>query len=437
MRKSLLKRFGEFISFKRRKGLPSPCEVETQAGGVDVAVEWIEAENIPPEMLQAATPLTSLNFQLTSRCNLRCEYCPQGLEQSAVDMSPALIDTLTNHIASEGIRSVMLGFYGETLCFAGWEACARHLADEGIELAITTKLAPKLTPEEVEALSRFQIIFVSLDTVDIELLRRIRKPADVRTLLMNMHLIRSRALRLGGRAPAFAWSCTLSDRIIPTLTDLVGFAASFGVNYIFINDLMHYDGMPAGARNLFELSGSEFLRYAEQLAQALDFARSLKITLNVPWEERFLARLVDARAECNPEGNQHSGDSGRSVYEILPMKNIQGRGYYYSQPVPKGKTRMCLDPWTTLFVMPDGTLYTCCARGEVMGTLACGDSVRQALASQAFVDLRRQLLRGEIADETCRNCCVRPLVSPAELGQAVSDATRRKPVNAPPEVRDA
>jgi hypothetical protein len=58
-------------------------------------------------------------------------------------------------------------------------------------------------------------ITISIDTVDRELLKQIRRKVDLRTILYNMQAIRLRAANCYwrepvcyGREPVFNWQCT-------------------------------------------------------------------------------------------------------------------------------------------------------------------------------------------------------------------------------------
>jgi len=133
------------------------------------------------DILVPAHPLSSLNFMFTEKCNLKCVYCPQYSDKRPMQhTSPQVLSAIIAYIIKNSIVSAGVGFYGETLCFEGWDQYAKELIEAGVGMSICSNWNHKLTDDEVNVLSKFKFIQFSIDTTNQELLRSIRPPADLR-----------------------------------------------------------------------------------------------------------------------------------------------------------------------------------------------------------------------------------------------------------------
>lgn len=384
------------------------------------------AENMSvDDLLSAAPPSKGLvGVQLTSRCNLRCVYCPQGQQgHSENDMPQEMINRILGFVKAHHVPSVAVGFYGETLMFKGWEDFCNDLLRAGVAVSITSNFSKMLSEKETECLSHFQIVFMSFDTINIELCKKIRRQADPKTIIFNMHAVRSRAMQRGARGPEIAWSCVLSEEILPGLLEFVSFAISAGVDYIFLNDLMRYRDTTCKMTSIFDLRGDRFRHAGKIVSAALELARNNGIKIHHPWLDRFEAMK-----------RQESGFMGllrrllpQRTPQLLPMTNIQGVAYCNSIALAPGQTRLCLEPWLNAFIMPDGSVYTCCARGVSMGNLSSVGTLDAIRENDIFRSIRQQLLSGKISDETCKNCAVKPAVPVQQLQNAVAQLLERIP----------
>ena len=88
---------------------------------------------------------------------------------------------------------------------------AERFADAGFQLHITTNLAKRLTPPEIAAFSRFEMILVSLDSVDEALLGQLRRGARLNEILKNIEAIQRHAAATG-REPQIGISVVVSDQ---------------------------------------------------------------------------------------------------------------------------------------------------------------------------------------------------------------------------------
>jgi hypothetical protein len=186
-----------------------------------------------------------VHIELTSRCNLRCVYCAvsQPFYQGK-DLALELIDDLVMQMKSRGTTSVAVNGHGETTYISDWFKTTDRLLEGGFGLSLTSNLARRLGPEELEAMSRMSYITVSLDTHDAVLLKRLRRKVELENILVNMENIRTASQASLRPEPKFSWSCVLSDVVAPNVLDYVKFGMAVGVkDFIFCN-LVSYPTPP-------------------------------------------------------------------------------------------------------------------------------------------------------------------------------------------------
>jgi Radical SAM superfamily len=169
-------------------------------------------------------PVWLLRIDITEKCNLRCDYClVSSPEYNGVEMEDSIFERalgLLDEIKSNA--QVHVNGHGETTYHKRWTQMCGRIIDRGFRPFIITNLAKNYSDEEVELLSRFERIQVSLDSDDTELMRSIRKPARVEKIFETMKRIRVAAARRGARKrPEFTFSIGVYDPSIWTLESFV------------------------------------------------------------------------------------------------------------------------------------------------------------------------------------------------------------------------
>lgn len=376
--------------------------------------------------LAPAYPLSSLNFMFTEKCNLTCVYCPKYSERSAVaHTSEELLAMIISYIKNNGITSAGIGFYGETLCFEGWERYAEELLDAGVGLSICSNWNRKLSDDEVRVLSRFKFIQFSIDTANNDLLRTLRPPADLRTILYNMHLIRSRVILDRLPHPVFMWCSVLSHKIVPYLSDFIALAISNNIQNINFNELEYYEKSSHELQSIFDLKGEAFIAAAAEIEKMDLLATAYGVQITYAFNS-FLD-VVRARKEQILTSNC-AEESGLDDICRIPVKGIQGisshltlRSTSLAPNENKARTRLCLSPWQTAYILADGTVCTCCVRGESMGKISKTLSIDDILNNNTYREFRWRLLTGNINDNACLACPVAPIVSVEQLAFTVDN----------------
>jgi hypothetical protein len=186
-------------------------------------------------------------FETTTNCNLRCAYCAVSLPwYSGADFELTRVPRLVREMTSAKVASVQISGHGETTMLPQWETFCRAFQDHGIAVSITSNFSKVYTDSEIDAFARMCSITVSIDTVDRELLRKIRRKVDLRTILFNMQQIRLRSLTCYDREPVFNWQCTLSDLVASKLLDWVRMGLLYGVTNFTFGNLIELRGLQFG-----------------------------------------------------------------------------------------------------------------------------------------------------------------------------------------------
>src|ERR1700740_1396287 len=121
------------------------------------------------------------------------------------------VEKLVQEMVAAKVVFVQIRGQGETTIIPNWEAYCKYFQDSGIHVLITTNFSTVYSEPEIDAFARMSAITISIDTVDRELLKQIRRKVDLRTILYNMQRVRLRAVSHYGREPVYNWQCTLSD----------------------------------------------------------------------------------------------------------------------------------------------------------------------------------------------------------------------------------
>ena len=150
-----------------------------------------------------------------------------------------------------------------------------------------------MKPEEIEVVARFSELQMSIDTVDIQLLKQVRKAVDARTILYNTHLIRSHVLANELPMPKILWTGVLTDQVVSGIHDLVAMAVSSGIRHINFNDVAYFEGTSGAARNIYDMEPGAFMQAAETLERARRLAVRHGIELSIGSAQRVERRLIE------------------------------------------------------------------------------------------------------------------------------------------------
>jgi sulfatase maturation enzyme AslB (radical SAM superfamily) len=177
-------------------------------------------------------PIAEIRIDINEKCNLRCDYCAvSSPDYRVVEMSADVFEKVEAFLDRIGPRmNISVNGHGETTYHPNWVAMCRKILDSGYRLQLTTNLAKNYSDEEVEMLSRFYVVQVSLDSDDGELMQRIRKAVRVENVFATLRRIRDVAARRGAQnLPLISFSIGVYHPSIWTLERFVDRLIEFGV----------------------------------------------------------------------------------------------------------------------------------------------------------------------------------------------------------------
>jgi MoaA/NifB/PqqE/SkfB family radical SAM enzyme len=334
-----------------------------------------------------------VHLELTSRCNLCCVYCAVSQpDYGGVDFDLTRFDDLLESLVESRVEFVYVNGHGESTMIDGWEGLCDRLLARGFKLGIVTNLARRLEPTEVATLARFTEVCVSCDTVEPELFTRLRRKASLALFWDNLERSRVEGIQRDGRGPRLSISCVVSDQVVMGLPELVRRGIEAGVAHFEFCNLTKYPDLP-GAIAVAHISSMSLDRMI-QARQAIEDANRLAEQHGRSWSiQAGLLDLLEQRIGELSAGSKNSPT-------VSPTA---------ARSMIDGQTRLCLDPWSMLYVQASGVVRSCCWNPEPMGDLSQGDSLRDIPYGNRFRELRRQLLTGELPS-ACTHCPARPWV---------------------------
>ena len=366
------------------------------------------------DLMSPGARMLRISTTFTTRCNLRCVYCPEGSHPESFygEMSPEMLDHLIAYAKQKG-SFVDISYYGDSTFHENFGEYARHILDSGVELAITSNLARLLRDDEIAVLARCRKVAFSFDTQDRDAAKAIRKGLDLRTLVFNILRVRAHCLKNAIPVPPFNLHAVLVDTTVDDLPNLVAFAAAMGLQSVSCNELADFEGALGNLRNIADLRGVELTAAIGKINEAMELAKRLNV------EFIFSGEQV-ARINLAASGNLKEGAATARV-------GIQGTYYFKggdeANELQPGMTRHCTEPWTAPILNPNGEVYPCCARGTVMGIVDAETSLAAVHNNETFRQLRRSLLTGENLDTECRVCHLAQPTTPPVLQHQVAGLT--------------
>lgn len=360
-----------------------------------------------------------VQIELTTGCNLRCIYC--ALSDPGYTphvMTDEIFSKIVDMCGKARVRMVNVAGHGESTNLLDWNEKIQMLLNHGFQLQITTNAAVPWSWDEADLMSKFVHVMVSVDTIDQDLLRRLRRKVDLRTIVHNLTLMRAAAL-LGGRPmPRLAFTCVLSDQSVHNLDRLVALAKALACE-LNLSNLIELHGVTEyPPRSLFSLSGPELAEACAHYQRALELADHLQVPFNV--HPNLRAYLAAAPT------NNFNTEVASSKWD----RNFPGctstEYHTVSDLLSPGEPRDCMDPWSMLYFAADGTVHQCClSHLDPIGHVSEVGSIDALFTSDRSVAYRRGLLTGKPVGP-CITCIGRGRTTVQELNAKVTEATAPK-----------
>lgn len=355
--------------------------------------------------LLAFDRLQFAHLELTTRCNLRCVYCPQSQPffDGTIDFPKDRLPSFIQELKASGVPMVRVSGIGETTVLEDWVAICEQLLQAGIDLEIVSNLSRRLDDEEIRMLSRFRKLYISCDTTDPDVFARIRRGARVEHVLEAIGRIAASARERGSAPPYMVASVVVTDasifQIEKTLQDL----AALGIQEMFINDLRQFPDVEGAqrVRPFWTLPAEENRRGRAMLERAVAVAREAGVMVCL--SPGFSLNLERARKD--PEAARANLSTGEA-----PL------GSCTCSPGP-GETKFCLDPWNDAFFRADATVSPCCVFPVSLGSVR-DHTLLEVMEGPVATELRRQLLAGDLSS-VCSTCNLKGNIKVEDMVQAV------------------
>jgi molybdenum cofactor biosynthesis enzyme MoaA len=172
--------------------------------------------DILPEDLEARS-IECLLLTVTTNCNLRCTYCCVSQPwYTGQNLDISRLDHFISELSDYKVGLIQVNGHGETTMVEGWEKFCQKLLQQGFALCITSNFARLFTSDELQVLASMRFIIISIDTVNKELLRRIRRAVKLENILSNMKNIQNRA-KAGGLRRRFLYGNACCPMLWPRI----------------------------------------------------------------------------------------------------------------------------------------------------------------------------------------------------------------------------
>jgi MoaA/NifB/PqqE/SkfB family radical SAM enzyme len=337
--------------------------------------------------------LEGLAISLTTRCDLRCGYCfIQYPNYICQDIEQELLEKLFLGARRFSVKEIHYGIMGEPRVSKKLTRLIKNNIADGFRVSMASNFARPLTDEELEVFSSMHCIEVSIDTFDIKHLKAIRG-ADSLHVLMNLCKLLALARLKGQMRPDITFSVVCNELNIPDLPQLVGIAATIGVHSIQLLDM-------------------------RKPYQDADFSSLPPRITESDKKSSLHDALLETLRICNREGISVSIDS---IIKAFLDEVAVPEGAEFEPNSPDKPTRLCIAPWSRMYVYPDGNV-TPCYHFSSVGRMSTNSSLDDCVNGPRMRSLRKELLSGDLVSG-CQDCCRASPCTVEELSALVSQYT--------------
>jgi MoaA/NifB/PqqE/SkfB family radical SAM enzyme len=348
-----------------------------------------------PERLLRIRRLRQMGVELTTTCNLACVYCHFApLSRRGKDANPLLIEGIIDFVRDFPVDYVTMSGDAEITMFKGWTEVARRMLAMNIDLRTISNFSKGIfSDEEVDVFSQFRQILISLDTSDAALLKKVRYRADLRTITLNMQLVRARAIATGRPIPEFVCNVVLHDKNVSHADKTVAFAIANGFNQVSMVRYVDLEEVSGGINDLRDNPNATQVYQIRTLDEAGLHAgvQALRAAVTLAKDRISLSIQPDILDEIN------AGLNGEEKSEV------EAPAY----PPGARRTKSCMMPWDFYYVFWNGDVPPCCIVKDTMVDNVLGKPITASINSEEMMDWRRTLLTGDLKPE-CETCTYVP-----------------------------
>ncbi len=356
------------------------------------ATRKLTAESVDiPDRLLRIRRLRQMGVELTTSCNLACVYCHFApLSRRGKDAEPELIERIVEFLREFPVDYVTMSGDAEITMFPAWTGVARRLLDMKIDLRTISNFSKGIfSDEEVDVFSQFRQILISLDTSDAALLKKIRYRADLRTIILNMQLVRARAVLMGRKIPEFVCNVVLHDKNIGHVDKTVAFAIANGFAQVSLVRFVDLEEVSGGLNDLRDNPNATQVYQIRSLDDAglHKAVQAMRKAVDIAGNRIALSIQPDILEEIDAGMN---GD--KAAREGVP-----------TYPPGTRRTKDCIMPWDFFYVLWNGDVPPCCIVKGTFVDNVTGKPIADVINSDEMKDWRRTLLTGDLKTE-CETC---------------------------------
>jgi radical SAM protein with 4Fe4S-binding SPASM domain len=221
-------------------------------------------------------PMKNLRIDINEACNLRCVYCAVSQpEYIGREMTDEIFNQVIALLPNKNQKQLMVHIngHGETTYHPNWCNYAKAILNNGVKVGILSNFARKLSKEEISVMAKMDVIELSIDTIDAELLKQIRRKVSLETILCNIQLIKVEIAKQQHN-PLMGISCGVYDKNTKGLIDLARFIVKSGFDHVTLWNLVQYPDVSDSISvksicNLPEAERETAYSYARQAVELL------------------------------------------------------------------------------------------------------------------------------------------------------------------------
>jgi radical SAM protein with 4Fe4S-binding SPASM domain len=333
---------------------------------------------------QEEVPLPTLAvIEISSRCNLSCVMCPRSLGKSPTggsgDISLEAFDRLESLFPH--LDDIVLSWIGEPLLHPqlGWilervRACRAngHITSNG--MLLDDEMAELLVSKGLDGLA------ISVDAVDEQLYRRIRRGGDLARVQENIRRVQRVKRRHGSQRPRLRLTFVAMSENADQFLPLVQLADRLGIREVTFG-LVDDFGLTEDYQAAYENLPAATVR--ESFHQARQIARQRRIGIGIESSARFYHIVGE------PSESYRLDDI---YFQPLDRQQVKALGF----------RRGCAIPWVQTFISHTGDVHPCCIADVVLGNIY--EQPFEAIwTGSAYREFRRRL-RSNDPPEICWRC---------------------------------
>ena len=323
----------------------------------------------------AAHDPVCLYLEVTNQCNLACKTCPitYGKVEEPAALSLAQVQFLVSQFQT--VTQVVLHGIGEPLLNRELSEIIRWLKGKGIYVLFNTN-GTLINKRWRQALvqSGLDEIRLSLDAATPETFAHVRGKPMFDVIMRNIKALMALKVERGSALPLVSLWLTGLRETLNELPDFIRLAHSLGIDRVYLQRLVYWEG--ANADQIARPEQSLFNSLQGEEERILESAEKL-------------ARRLGVRFEA----------SGATTPAQSLSKN--GREQPWSA---------CMRPWTLMYITARGSAFPCCIAPfstKNLSHLSLGNAFSQNLASiwngGRYQEFRRRVLSAD-PPECCKGC---------------------------------